>query len=110
MESVTFFLESGTSLFQKIKEVQPILTKTFYGRHTRKAVPHFVGNTVIYQRQRPIQNTRLIKNCSRAFLCLVENFFQFFLKKFASFSFQCVVMIRPGKNTGLFRRHGEVAA
>ncbi len=105
-----FLLESGTSPFQKIKEVQPIHKKFFNGRYTRKNAPHFTGQAAIYRRQRPIQHTRLITTCSRAFLCLVENFFQFFLKKFAKFPFQCVVITAREKIADFFYRHGEVAA
>lgn len=107
---LTFLLESGTSPFKKIKEVQPIHKKIFIGSYTRKSVPHFGRETPIYQRQHPSQHTRLIKKNSRAFLCPVENFLKFFLKKFAKFSFQCVVITGGQKKENFFRRHGEVAA
>jgi|UPI0005905F59 hypothetical protein len=98
------------ALSKKIKEVQPIHKKFFNGRYTRKSVPHFGRETPIYQRQNPPQHTRLIKKSSRAFLCLVENFLNFFLKKFAKFSFQCVVITGGQKRENFFRRHGEVEA
>lgn len=108
--AVTFLLESGTSPFKKIKEVQPIHTEIFCSRHTRRSTPHFARETLIYQRERPARHTRLITTCSRAFLCFVENFLKFFLKKFAIFAFQCVVITAQEKNTDFFRRQGEVAA
>jgi len=90
--------------------VQPIRKKIFCGRHTRKSTPHFARETLIYQRKHPTKHTRLITTCSRAFLCFVENFLKIFLKKFAIFAFQCVVVTAQEKSTDFFRRHGEVAA
>lgn len=78
--------------------------------YTRKNALHFAGQAAIYQRQHPTKHTRLIKNYSRAFLCFVENFLKIFLKKFAIFAFQCVVVTAQEKSTGFFRRHGEVEA
>jgi len=98
------------ALSKKIKEVQPIHKKILSDSYTRKNAPHFGRETPIYQRQQPSQHTRLIKKSSRAFLCFVEKFLKFFLKKFAIFGFQCVVITAQEKSTDFFRRRGEVAA